>query len=87
MKRLYDVVVPLVTPLTQNDRVDTASLESLTEYVISKNLDCLYPCGTTGEMVYLSVDERKLVTETVVKQAKNRVPVFAQDERLPAVLL
>ena len=78
MKRLYDVVVPLVTPLTQNDRVDTASLESLTEYVISKNLDCLYPCGTTGEMAYLSVDERKLVTETVVKQAKNRVPVFAQ---------
>ena len=39
-------------------------------------MTCLYPCGTTGEMMYLTVEERKQVAEIVVKQAAGRVPVF-----------
>ena len=30
MKRLTGVVIPLVTPFTENDTIDTASLERLT---------------------------------------------------------
>lgn len=78
MKHLYNIVIPLVTPLTDDDTIDVPSLERLTEYLIEKGMDCLYPCGTTGEMVYLTDEERMLVTETVVKAAKGRVPVFAQ---------
>lgn len=78
MKRLKGVVIPLVTPLTGEDKIDVASLERLTDYCIDGGMDCLYPCGTTGEMMYLTVEERKLVAETVVKQAAGRVPVFVQ---------
>lgn len=78
MKKLGGVVIPLITPLTNDDEVDVASLDRLTEYLITEGADCLYPCGTTGEMVYLTLEERKLVTETVVKAARGRVPVFAQ---------
>lgn len=77
MKKMRDVVIPIVTPLTEDDRIDVASLQRLTDYLIEKGVDCLYPCGTTGEMVYLSNEERKLVVETVVKQSAGRVPVFA----------
>ena len=76
MKRLYGVVVPLVTPLTEEDTIDVASLKRLTDYCIDGGLQCLYPCGTTGEMMYLTVEERKLVAETVVKHAAKKVPVF-----------
>lgn len=76
MKKLYGVVVPIVTPLTEDDRIDVFSLKSLVDYCIDGELQCLYPCGTTGEMMYLTVDERKLVAETVVRQANGRVPVF-----------
>ncbi len=76
MKRLTGVVVPIVTPLTADDQIDTESVKRLTDHVIEGGLTCLYPCGTTGEMMYLTVDERKLVAETVVKQAAGRVPVF-----------
>ncbi|MDD3400509.1 MAG: dihydrodipicolinate synthase family protein [Eubacteriales bacterium] len=78
MKHLNDIVIPIITPLTENDTIDVPSLERLTEYMISKGVDCLYPCGTTGEMVYLTDEERMLVTETVVRTAKGRVTVFAQ---------
>ena len=76
MERLKGVVVPVVTPLTEDDRIDTESLCRLTDHCIDGGLTSLYPCGTTGEMMYLSVAERKLAAETVVKHAAKRVPVF-----------
>ena len=76
MKRLSGIVIPLVTPLTEEDTVDVESLKRLTDYCIDGGMTALYPCGTTGEMMYLTVEERKLVAETVVKQAAGRIPVF-----------
>lgn len=78
MKKLYDIVIPMVTPLTDRDEVDVVSLEKMTDFLIEKGVDCLYPCGTTGEMAYLLDEERMLVVETVVKRAAGRIPVFAQ---------
>lgn len=76
MKKLYGVVVPIVTPLTEEDAVDTDSLKRLVDHCIDSGLQAIYPCGTTGEMMYLSVEERKLTAETVVRHAAGRVPVF-----------
>ena len=76
MKELYGVTVAMITPFTEKDEVDVPTLETLTETLIEKGVDCLYPCGTTGEMLHLTVNERKLVAETVVKKAAGRVTVF-----------
>lgn len=76
MKKLYGVVVPMVTPLTEEDTIDVLSLERLTDYCIEGGLQCLYPCGTTGEMMYLTMEEREAVAEAVVKRAAGKVPVF-----------
>ena len=66
----------MITPLTDDDRIDVGSLEALTDHCIESGMTCLYPCGTTGEMMYLTVEERKITAETVVKHAAGRVPVF-----------
>lgn len=76
MKKLYGVVVPIVTPLTQEDAIDVTSLKRLADHCIDSGMQAIYPCGTTGEMMYLSVEERRLVAETVVRHAAGRVPVF-----------
>lgn len=76
MKRLYGIVLPMITPLTEDDQIDVISLKKLTDRCIEKGAHCLYPCGTTGEMMCLSVEERKLVAETVIRQAQGRIPVF-----------
>jgi len=78
MKKLTGVVIPIVTPLTEEDKIDIGSLEKLTDHCIENGLTCLYPNGTTGEMMYLTVEERKLVAECVVKHTASRVPVFVQ---------
>ncbi len=76
MKKLNGIVVPVVTPLTEDDQVDVASLENLVEHCIENGLQAIYPCGTTGEMMYLTVDERKLVAETVIRKTAGRIPVY-----------
>ncbi|SFJ39340.1 dihydrodipicolinate synthase family protein [Brevibacillus centrosporus] len=76
MKHLYGVTTAMVTPFGEDGQVDHDWMRDLTEFLISKGVHCLYPLGTTGEMLRLSVQERKRVAETVVKAAANRVTVF-----------
>lgn len=76
MKKLYGVTTAMVTPFDANDQVDVKALKEHTNFLIEKGVNCLYPNGSTGEMYLLSVEERKLVAETVVKEAAGRVTVF-----------
>lgn len=76
MKHLYGVTTAMVTPFDPNGKVDLEKVEGLTEFLISKGVHCLYPLGTTGEMIRLTTSERKAVAETVVKKAAGRVTVF-----------
>jgi N-acetylneuraminate lyase len=65
----------LMSPSTPNGDVNVAVLRDLTAYLISKGIGGLYVCGGTGEGVFMSVAERKLVAETVKDKAQGRVPV------------
>ena len=76
MKELYGITVAMVTPFTKENQVDLGGVAQLTNMLIEKGVNCLYPCGTTGEMLRMSVAEREAVAETVVKTAAGRVNVF-----------
>lgn len=76
MNKLFGVTVAMVTPFTDEDKVDVPALESLTNMLVEQGANCLYPCGTTGEMLRLSEFERKLVAETVIRTVAGRIPVF-----------
>lgn len=67
----------LVTPFTFEDKVNVAVLQELVEYLIDKQVGGFYVCGGTGEGLFMSPEERSLVTETVVEQVNGRVPVIA----------
>lgn len=76
MKKLYGITVAMVTPMDANGKVDLDGVAKLTHMLIGKGVHCLYPCGTTGEMLKLTTEERKQIAETVVKTAAGRVTVF-----------
>ena len=77
MKNFYGVVTPLSTPMCADENVDYDSLESLCHFLIEKGINGLYPNGTTGEVIYLTADERKKILEHVVKAAAGRAVVFS----------
>lgn len=76
MKRLYGVTTAMVTPFDPDGRVNLEKVAQLAEFLISKGVHCLFPLGTTGEMIRLSVAERQAIAETIVKTAAGRVTVY-----------
>ncbi|WP_339226874.1 dihydrodipicolinate synthase family protein [Oceanobacillus sp. FSL K6-2867] len=76
MKKLYGVTTAMITPMYENGEINLEGTKELTNFLIDKGVDCLYPLGTTGEMFKLSVSERKRVAEAVIQTANNRVNVF-----------
>ena len=76
MKLLYGVVVPMTTPFGEDGKVDVMALEHQTDFLIKNGVHGLYPCGTTGEMLLMDIEERELVAETVFKRAAGRITVF-----------
>jgi dihydrodipicolinate synthase/N-acetylneuraminate lyase len=54
------------------------ALAALVRFQISKGVDGLYPCGSTGLGPMLSPEERRQVAETVIRTASRKVPVVVQ---------
>lgn len=76
MKKMRGVVVAMTTPFTANGEVDFEALDSETEFLINARVHALYPCGTTGEMLFMTNEQREAVAKAVVDKAARRVPVF-----------
>lgn len=76
MKKLFGVTVAMTTPFTAEGALDLPAVVAMTNMLIAKGVHSLYPCGTTGEFLRMSTEERKAIAETVVKTAAGRVPVY-----------
>lgn len=76
MKKMYGVNTPISCPMLKNGEVDYKGLTDLCEYLIEKGVHGLYPNGSTGEMCYLTLEERKKILECTLEAAKGRVNVF-----------
>lgn len=75
---LAGVLVALVTPFTADgSEIDAGVLEAHVERLIREGAHGLVPGGSTGEFTTLTLQERKQLTELVVKAAAGRVPVVA----------
>jgi 4-hydroxy-tetrahydrodipicolinate synthase len=61
--------------MTPSGDVDFPRLRALVDWQIAQGMHFLVPCGTTGEAVTLSADERAEVVRTVAQTARNRVTV------------
>jgi dihydrodipicolinate synthase/N-acetylneuraminate lyase len=64
MQRLHGAIAAAVTPLKDGGRsVDTDAFASLVAFLADGGIDGLLACGTTGEGVLLTLDERRRVAE------------------------
>ncbi|WP_265522264.1 dihydrodipicolinate synthase family protein [Oerskovia flava] len=71
------IVPPILTPLTTDGEVDTASLVRLTRHLLDAGVHGLFVLGSTGEVAYLTDTQRELVVRTVAETTAGRVPVLA----------
>lgn len=77
LTRLHGIVPPVLTPLHDDETVDTRSFTTLLEYLLSEGVHGLWICGTTGEFACLDLEQRALAVRTAVATARGRVPIVA----------
>lgn len=74
---MFSGVIPaLLTPLSDQDLVDTGALRDLVEFLLSRGVAGFYTCGSTGEGLLMTEEERCQVVDTVIDQVRGRVPVI-----------
>jgi len=72
------ILPALVTPFTEDGKqVNDEALRNLVNHCIELGVSGVVPCGTTGEFVNLTTEEKKKVIETVIDEANGKVKVVA----------
>ena len=61
----------------ENGEVSPERVRALTQYHIDKGVQGVYVNGSSGECIYLSVEDRKLILENVMAVAKGKLTVIA----------
>ncbi len=75
MQELIGTGVALVTPFTNEGKVDFTALKKLVTFQIENGVNYLVILGTTGEPATLSKTEKEQVIQTIVKTNNKRLPL------------
>ena len=68
--------IALITPFKQDRSVDIEALVRIVNHVIDNGADFLVALGTTSEAPTLTVEEKTLVVNTILKANNSRLPVL-----------
>ncbi len=72
------IMPALVTPFTDDGKaVDEDRLRTLVTHCIELGVHGVVPCGTTGEFVNMTIEEKKRVIKIVIDEVDGKVPVIA----------
>lgn len=70
------VVVPILTPIDEEERIDEAKLREQVDYVIEGGVLGILAFGSNGEFYVIEEDEMERGLKIMVDQAAGRVPVY-----------
>ena len=74
----YEGIIPAFYACYNEDGgIDTEAVRALTRWFIEKGVQGLYVGGSSGECIYQSKEERKLVLENVMAEAKGKLSIIA----------
>lgn len=75
MNELVGTGVAIVTPFKEDLSVDHEALLNIVNYNIENGINYLVICGTTGESVTLTKQEKKEIVLTIIKTNNGRLPL------------
>ena len=70
------VVVPMLTPIDAEEKIDEAKFRRQVDYIIDGGLEGILVFGSNGEFYQVEEDEMERGLKIMVDQAAGRVPVY-----------
>lgn len=73
---LHGIVVPIITPVNDQERVEESKLRKQVNYVIEGGVNGILAFGSNGEFYMLDPEEMEEAFRIIVDEVNGRVPVF-----------
>lgn len=77
MKKYEGIIPAFYACYDAEGKINPTAVRELTRWFIEKGVQGLYVGGSSGECIYQSKEERKLVLENVMAEAKGKITVIA----------
>ena len=77
MKKYEGIIPAFYACYDAEGKINPVAVRELTRWFIEKGVNGLYVGGSSGECIYQSKEERKLVLENVMAEAKGKITVIA----------
>jgi 4-hydroxy-tetrahydrodipicolinate synthase len=77
MKKIEGIIPVMLTPFTDDNKVDYQGLATLIDWYIDNGADALFAVCQSSEMLFLSLEERIAISTFVVKHTAGRIPVIS----------
>ena len=77
MKKYEGIIPAFYACYDEEGKINPVAVRELTRWFIEKGVHGLYVGGSSGECIYQSKEERKLVLENVMAEAKGKITVIA----------
>ena len=77
MSELKGICPAIVTPFDANNAFDPDAMRRLVRFQLGAGVQGFYVCGSTGEGLLQTADERRAVLETVLDEVAGRATVIA----------
>ncbi|MDN3682833.1 dihydrodipicolinate synthase family protein [Vibrio tapetis subsp. quintayensis] len=76
MKKLSGLIAAPHTPFDAANKVNFGAIDQIAELLIDQGVTGAYVCGTTGEGIHCSVEERKAIAQHWVKAAGGKLDLI-----------
>jgi 4-hydroxy-tetrahydrodipicolinate synthase len=73
--KIEGIIPVMITPFTEDDKIDYDGVENLIEWYIRNGADGLFSVCQSSEMLFLSAEERRSLGRFVVEKSRGRLPV------------
>lgn len=77
MHVLKGIVPPVLTPFHADGSLDLESLDRLVDHLLDAGVDGVFALGSSGQVAYLTDEQRQTVIARIVARVAGRVPVVA----------
>ncbi len=76
-RRFENVIVPMLSPLTADERIDLPALRRMVDFLLDARVDAIFVLGSNGEGPALRPSERRRLAAESVQAVAGRCAVIA----------
>lgn len=85
MKKLTGLIAAPHTPFDASSNVNFEEIDKIAKHLINDGVKGIYVCGTTGEGIHCSVEERKAIAERWVSASDNQLDIIVHTGALSII--